>query len=244
MGSSTDIRPADGPLSVRSALVLQQQDDCPPGVLAEWAEARGVALTIARPDRGELPAPTGFDAVVVLGSDRSANDAEPWIADELAWLRDAVAHVPVLGICFGAQALAILLGGTVERRLPEIDWLSLDVDPALGCGPGPWLCWHNDFIEPPPQATVLARSARAAHAFALGPHLGVQFHPEVTAAILDGWMRADELGRDLARAGVDHAALRAATERHVAAANAAAWGLFDAFAARYASELASRWTRM
>lgn len=169
---------------MRSALVLQQQDDCPPGALAAWADARGVALTVIRPDRGELPGTDGFDAVVVLGSDRSVNDEQPWIADELAWPRGAVAHLPVLGICFGAQALAVALGGRVERRLPEIDWLPLgvDVDAELGCGP--------------------------------------------------------------ARAGVDHVALRAATQRHAAAANPAAWRLFDAFAARYASGPASRWTRM
>jgi GMP synthase-like glutamine amidotransferase len=211
------------------ALVLQHQDDCPPGALGDWAVARGVELEIARPDRGELPA-VDADAVVVLGSDRSVNDDEPWIVEELAWLRDAVRAAPVLGICFGAQALAVALGGSVARETPEIDWLTLDVDPALGCVAGPWLCWHNDFITPPQDATVLARSGRAVHAFRRGPHLAVQFHPEVDAAIVEDWMRADELGRDLARAGVDHAALRAASAEHAPQAAREAHALFDAFA--------------
>ncbi len=150
---------------------------------------------------------------------------------ELAWLRDAVRVAPVLGICFGAQALAVALGGSVARESPEIDWLTLDVDPELGCSAGPWLCWHNDFITPPADATVLARSPRAVHAFRSGQHLAVQFHPEVTAAIVADWMRADELGRDLARAGVDLAALRAASAEHAPAAGRAAHELFDAFAA-------------
>ncbi|HEX6389901.1 MAG TPA: type 1 glutamine amidotransferase [Solirubrobacteraceae bacterium] len=214
-----------------NALVLQHQDDCPPGALADWAAARGVALTIARPDRGELPE-VSADAVVVLGSDRSVNDDEPWIAAELAWLGDVINSAPVLGICFGAQALAVALGGSVARELPEIDWLTLAVDPALGCAAGPWLCWHNDFITPPADATVLARSGRAVHAFRCGAHLGVQFHPEVDTAIVETWMRADELGRDLARAGVDHAALRAATAEHAPRAAREAHALFDAFAAR------------
>jgi GMP synthase-like glutamine amidotransferase len=214
-----------------STLVLQHQDDCPPGAFGDWADARGVTLEVARPDRGELPDAAGFDAVVVLGSDRSVNDDAPWIADELRWLRDAVGAVPVLGICFGAQALAVALGGNVARERPEIDWLTLDVDPALGCSAGPWLCWHNDFITPPEDAAVLARSDRAVHAFRSGPHLAVQFHPEVDAAIVEDWMRADELGRDLARAGVDHEALRAASAEHAPRAAAAAHELFDAFAA-------------
>lgn len=215
---------------MRSALVLQHQDDCPPGAFAHWAAARGVTLRVARADRGELPG-VDADAVVVLGSDRSVNDDEPWIVDELAWLRDAVQTAPVLGICFGAQALARALGGSVARETPEIDWLTLDVDPALGCSAGPWLCWHNDFITPPDDAAVLARSARAVHAFRSGKHVGVQFHPEVDAAIVEDWMRADELGRDLARAGVDHAALRAATAEHAPRAAAASFALFDAFSA-------------
>jgi GMP synthase-like glutamine amidotransferase len=215
---------------MRSALVLQHQDDCPPGALGDWAAARGVALEIARPDRGDLPDAAGADAVVVLGSDRSVNDDEPWIAAELAWLRDATQAAPVLGICFGAQALAVALGGSVARERPEIAWLTLDVDPALGCSDGPWLCWHNDFITPPEDATVLARSGRAVHAFRSGAHLAVQFHPEVDAGIVEDWMRADELGRDLARAGVDHAALRAATAAQAPRAAVAAHELFDAFA--------------
>ncbi len=169
------------------------------------------------------------DFVVVLGSDRSVNEEEPWIVSELAWLRDAVEQAPVLGICFGAQALAVALGGSVARETPEIDWLTLDVDPRLGCAPGPWLCWHNDFITPPADAEVLARSGRAVHAFRSGPHLAVQFHPEVDAAIVEDWMRADELGRDLARAGVDHVALRAATAEHAPRAAREAHALFDAF---------------
>jgi GMP synthase-like glutamine amidotransferase len=213
-------------------LVLQQQDDCPPGVLADWAAARDVTLRIARADCEELPDPGDAEAVAVLGSDRSVNDVEPWIVNELHWLREAVTQVPVLGICFGAQALTVALGGVVRRQRPEIDWLELDVDPGLGCAAGPWLCWHNDFITPPPAATVLARSGRAVHAFREGPHLGVQFHPEVTAEIVAGWMGVEGLARDLARAGVDLDALGAATAQHAPAAGTEAWQLFDAFAAQ------------
>src|SRR5206468_4243501 len=105
-----------------------------------------------------------------------------------------------------------------------------------GVPAGPWLCWHNDFITAPPGAEVLARSARATHAYRAGAHLGVQFHPEVTPAIVEDWMRAeargaeggppDRVGRDLARGGVDHDALRAKTAELAPAAACRAWGLF------------------
>jgi GMP synthase (glutamine-hydrolysing) len=217
-------------------LVVQHQDDCPPGVLAAWAAARGVTLQLARPDRDEpLPDAARFDAVCVLGSDRSVNDATGWIVAEAAWMREVVVQTPVLGICFGAQALTVALDGAVGRELPEIDWLTLDLEPDAGFPAGPWLCWHNDFITPPAGVRVLARSARAVHAFAQGQHLAVQFHPEVTAEIVGDWMRAEELGRDLARAGVDLDALRAKSERLAPGAGAAAWKLFDAFAAGVAT---------
>lgn len=64
-------------------------------------------------------------------------------------------------------------------------------------------------------------------AFRLGPHLGVQFHPEVTAEIVDGWI-ADAPGQ-LASLGIDPGELRRATSRQAASARAFAYRLFDGF---------------
>jgi GMP synthase-like glutamine amidotransferase len=223
---------------VARALVLQHQDDCPPGLLGTWAAARGVQLDVVRPDRGDrLPSDAqGHDAVVVLGSDKSVNDDVPWIIDELAWLREVAAAsdaVPVLGVCFGSQALAVALGGEVRREAPEIAWQPIEVngsEPEIETGP--WLCWHNDFItmNPSPPTRELARSARALQAFAHGRHLAIQFHPEVTPAIVADWMGADDLGRDLARAGVNPGDLAAQTAAHAGRAAECAHRLFDSWA--------------
>jgi len=170
--------------------------------------ARGAELSVHLfPKDGPLPGLDGVDHVVVLGAIWSVYDDAPdraWIADELAWLRRAdEAGVPVLGICFGAQALAAAFGGRVEPApRKEIGWRVIDsYDPVL-IPPGPWLEFHGDRCLPPRQARVLARNEVGVQAFVIGRHLAVQFHPECDGALLRLWLDAG--GREEAeRAGVD-----------------------------------------
>lgn len=166
--------------------VFEHQADAGAGYLGEWLDARGLAWTVVHD--GEPP-PDDARALVTLGSSRSAYDTEPaWIPAHLDLLRGALAaQIPVLGICFGAQALALAAGGEVARaREPEIGWVSPQTDePALA---GPWLAWHLDAIAPPADATVLARTPRAVQTFRVGRSLGVQFHPEVTATDWAAWI--------------------------------------------------------
>ena len=82
-----------------------------------------------------FPDPLAFDAIVPMGAAWSVYDQDrigAWIADELEFLRRAHhAGVPVLGICFGGQALATALGGTVVRaERPEIGWTTIESKPA------------------------------------------------------------------------------------------------------------------
>lgn len=165
--------------SERPIVVFEHQADGGAGFLGEWLDARGLAWTIVGP--GE-PAPAAARALVTLGSSRSAYDAEPtWIPAHLDLLREALAaQTPVLGICFGAQALALAAGGSVARaEEPEIGWVTPETDVTELAGP--WLAWHLDAISAPVEAAVLAHTARAVQVFQLGRSLGVQFHPEVTA---------------------------------------------------------------
>jgi GMP synthase-like glutamine amidotransferase len=197
-------------------LVIRHHEEDSAGLVAAAFEAHGAEFSVHMlPQDGPLPAMDGTDHVIVLGAISSVYDDGPardWIAAELDWLRRVdQAGVPVLGICFGAQALAAALGGGVEAAArKEVGWTVIDsVDPGL-IPPGPWLEFHGDRCVLPPQARLLASNDVGPQAFRLGPHLAVQFHPEVDGAQLKLWLDAG--GREEAiRAGHDPDKLLAET---------------------------------
>ena len=186
-------------------LVIRHHDIDTAGFIGEAFEARGASLAVHLfPDEGPLPALDGVDYVIVFGAVSSVNDPDPWIAEEVAWLRGADrAGVPVLGICFGAQALCAALGGRVEAMdHKEIGWFMVDSADQDAVPAGPWLEFHEDHCVPPAGATVLARNDAAVQAFRIGRHLAVQFHPEVDGPQLKRWL--DSLGeREAVAAGTD-----------------------------------------
>jgi GMP synthase-like glutamine amidotransferase len=216
-------------------IVVQTQDTAPPGLLHGWARARAITLDVvdATAVGPAPPEPDAFAFAVVLGSAASlAQDTPPWVAGVLDWLREAdAAGLPVLGICFGAQALAAALGGTVHRlAAPEIGWVRVATADAERVPAGPWMSWHEDGLTPPPLAYELASNPAGTQAFCLRRHLAVQFHPEATQEIVEGWTRFPDAR--LHDAGITAEELLAAGEANAAAAAARAEQLFDGFAAR------------
>ena len=185
------------------------------GFIGAALEAQNAELAVhLSPDDGPLPGFDGVDLVVVLGADSSVNDPDPWIAEELDWLRAAdAAGVPLLGICFGAQAICAAFGGQVEAMASkEIGWTLVDsVDHDL-VPVGPWLVFHGDRCLPPPTATVLARNDVAVQAFRIGRHLAFQFHPEVDGPLLKSWLDAGG-AKDAERLGLDRDRFLADTVR-------------------------------
>jgi GMP synthase-like glutamine amidotransferase len=212
-------------------LILQHGDWAPPGLLGDWARARGVPVDVHRADLGE-PLPTLDDRAFVasLGDYHNPDDRHvEYVVAERRLIDEAVEReVPVLGLCFGGQMLAVTLGGELEPApAPELGWHTVEsTDPRVP--EGPWLQWHYDRFTLPPGATALARSPAGVQAFAHGRHLGVQFHPESTIEIVRGWAanqreRLRELGID------DGEAMIESGRRHASVAADAAFRLFDAF---------------
>jgi GMP synthase (glutamine-hydrolysing) len=172
-------------------LVVEHDPDAPAGVLGRWAAAGGLTAATVRLHAGDpLPPAGGCQAVVVLGSEQTAyDDAVPWLAAELAFVgRLLAAGVPVLGICFGAQVLARVLGARLYRLAkPEIGWVRV-ASKHPGLPEGPWPSWHRDAFNLPPGAAEQAVNDVCLQAFTIGPHAGVQFHPEATEPIVGSWL--------------------------------------------------------
>jgi GMP synthase-like glutamine amidotransferase len=184
----------------KAGLILQHGVDGPPARLGEWLHARGLPFEVHVGWDEPPPDPRDFSFVASLGSEHSAGETNGWVPNQIAMLRDAVAaDVPVLGLCFGGQALAVALGGGVEvMEMPEIGWIPVESDdPSIPAGP--WLQYHRDRIQLPPGVGQLASSPAGPAAFRYGRHLGLQFHPEADAELVDLWARTDPR---LADAGV------------------------------------------
>ena len=229
-------------------LFMQHDHVSPPGPVAERFAQRGyevVESVIVPRDRFDSPDVSfnfpevgEYDVVVPMGAPWGAWDDErigTWLTPELDWLRNVQAgDVPILGICFGAQALARALGGSVApgpRAEIGYTWITSD-DESLVPG-GPWFQWHYDRFTVPPGAVEIARNPLASQAYVIGRSLAVQFHPEVTTACLRGWL--DEGGLEEAQEdGVDPDELLAFTVREEPRAIQRAHALVDAFLDRIA----------
>lgn len=216
------------PSMSRTALVIQHEPDGPIGLIGEDLIRRGYELSVVQVMREGssssavvFPDPTLFDLVVPLGSVHSVYDVDAigtWIHRELAMLQAAVtARVPVFAICFGAQALAQVLGGSVEKAAqPEIGWVDI-VSSGTGLPSGPWFTWHLDRFVLPADATQLANTDVCTQVYRSGSSVGVQFHPEVDAARVRHWVEHSPAAYFEAL-GVDPQPMLDAFEQHAPAA--------------------------
>ncbi len=229
---------------IRRVLVVKHVPWEGPGRIAEALRRAevgyGVRTLIAEP-QPIVPRLDDLAGVVVLGGPMGADDVDrhPSLALERDLLRRAVdADLPVLGVCLGHQLLARALGGelhpaaTHELGVAPVELLA---DSELGAAGQSLdvLHWHNDNVDAPAGAVVLARSDGCPNqAFRIGSAVGTQFHLEVSPATLDTWLAVEAVREELGGDGAElRAALAAADERMRAAADA----LFDGFAARAAS---------
>lgn len=170
-----------------------------PGYLGEFLDDHDIPWLLIDSDsyQFESAAASTYSGLVFMGGPMSVNDDLPWIAPTLALIRDAVAQdVPVLGHCLGGQLISKALGGVVTASpVKEIGWGEVSVsDNEIARN---WFGdiqhfqafhWHGETFTLPKDAIHLLSSAHCANqAYAIGKHLALQCHPEMTAEMIVDW---------------------------------------------------------
>lgn len=184
-------------------IVIEHETTVPVGEYGAWLPPH----TVLRPSQGDALPERAQEPMVVLGGSMGAvSDAEnPWLPAVRDLMADAVdREVPVLGICLGAQLLAVATGGDVvvgdpaglELGVTEIQLTGAAAqDPLFSALPERFqaLSAHSDgFRRLPPHGELLAESDRYWQAFRVGACAwGVQFHPEVDHQTFVKWARKD-----------------------------------------------------
>ncbi len=170
-----------------------------PGYLAGFLDAHLIPSQLICIDAGDAVPDhaSDFSGLVFMGGPMSVNDDLAWIPPVLALIRDAYARdIPLLGHCLGGQLISRALGGVVSRNLvKEIGWGEVRV--ADNATARSWFGgvqqfeafhWHGETFSLPQGATHLLSSAYCANqAWALGKHLALQCHVEMTAAMIASW---------------------------------------------------------
>ena len=183
----------------RPVLILQNLTADGPGFLAPWLARQGIASQTFDTEVGQdYPASIdGYRALALLGGEMSANDDLPSLRQAERLILQAMhSGLPVIGHCLGGQLMARALGArVVASPAPEIGWQPMQVIDSSAArlwfgAPGEHVVyqWHQESFELPAGAELLAGSASCPHqAFAIGPHLALQFHVELDEDKLARW---------------------------------------------------------
>jgi GMP synthase-like glutamine amidotransferase len=203
---------------VTRLLIIQPDASDPIGPLGEWLVEAGADLDVRLPPEQELPANLdGYAGLICLGGgmDALADAEHPWLAEVRKLLATAAGKaLPTLGICLGAQLLAVATGGQIAEGAdgPEVGpglvskrdagW----VDPLFADMPflPDVLQFHRDVVTVlPGGAELLASTPKYPNqAFRMNRCVyGVQFHVETTPEVVLAWAKADPGMAELTRPG-------------------------------------------
>lgn len=182
----------------KPVLIVLHQEHSSPGRVGQALVRLGFPLDIRRP-RFDDPLPETMEnhsGAVIFGGPQSANDTDEFVKREIDWigvpLRD---KKPYLGICLGAQMMAIHLGSRVSphpQGHAEVGYYPIRPTPAglkvCETWPDHVYQWHREGFDLPHDAELLAEGdAFSIQAFRYGSGYALQFHPEVTHAMMCRW---------------------------------------------------------
>jgi GMP synthase (glutamine-hydrolysing) len=184
-------------------LIVLHQESSTPGRVGNALRALGYSLDIRRPRFGdELPRTLADHAgAVIFGGPMSANDPDDYVRREIDWIAVPLAEQrPFLGICLGAQMLARHLGGTVAphpQGRAQIGYYPVRPTAAGDALCGPWpdrvYHWHCEGFTLPAGCELLAEGSEFPfEAFRFDNAFALQFHPDVTTAMMYRWTTCGE----------------------------------------------------
>ncbi len=170
-----------------------------PGYLGDFLDAQQISWQLVKVDENEpLPASiSAYSGMVLMGGPMSVNDDLPWIAPLLNLIREADKNaIPLLGHCLGGQLISKALGAVVTKNaVKEIGWGEVTV--SNNATAKQWFGdieafnsfhWHGETFSLPPGAThLLASSYCKNQAYAIGRHLALQCHIEMTVEMVQKW---------------------------------------------------------
>ena len=175
------------------------------------------------------PRVSDVDGIVSMGGPQRVYEqaTHPFLARELAFLKEALAAKrPILSVCLGAQLLAAALGAAVTKNpQKEIGWYPVMREPGADDDPllEPFgqtetvFQWHGDTFTLPRAAVQLASSPLCdQQAFRYRDRVyGLQFHAEVTDAMIRAWVRANNKELATLKGVIDPAAIVRQNPQHL-----------------------------
>lgn len=174
----------DSTVFMKRLLIIQHENDSPPGTTLQWARLRNYNVEFWWPAQStNSPSSSNFDLVVICGGGMDTFEEEkyPWLKNEKQFLRNLIqCNIKIFGLCLGSQLLAEILGGSVYKHEGwEIGFVPVTTKEGSSLEV---FHWHQYTFALPPGAELIVQGEFCRNqAFKYGSNvIGTQFHPEST----------------------------------------------------------------